>query len=88
MINLKEMLKEDFGVDLPIRGGHGNSIDNPIIIEKAIPNNYVDTEMAVIKFIGLGRRIGWKIFSQQLIIHNNRFIDKIQIEYNREIKMN
>ncbi len=78
---LRELIKNDFGVDLPIKGGMGNSIDNPIIIEKSgFINDYVATEYAVLKYLGLGRRIEWKTLGQQLLTHNNRTIDKIKIE--------
>jgi hypothetical protein len=29
---LKELIEQDFGIDLPISGGFGNSINDPIII--------------------------------------------------------
>jgi hypothetical protein len=38
-MNLKELLKKDFGVELPISGGFGNSISNSIIIHKIDRND-------------------------------------------------
>lgn len=43
-MTLKELLKEDFELELPISGGFGNSIDNPIIIHRTEINDYVGTE--------------------------------------------
>ena len=40
-MTLRELLKQDFGKDLPISGGMGNSIDNPIIIHREGINDYV-----------------------------------------------
>ncbi len=79
-MNLRALLKDDFGIDFPISGGTGNSIDNPIIIHKAIPNDYVGVEYDIIKCIGIGRRIQWKTIGQALMTHNNKSIDQIKIE--------
>lgn len=69
-MNIRELIKKDFGVDLPIKGGTGNSIKNPIIIEKTEMNDYVGTEYAVLKYLGLGRRIEWRNLSQELLVNN------------------
>jgi hypothetical protein len=79
-MTIKELIKTDFGVDLPISGGFGNSIDNPIIIHKEGINDYVGTEYFILKCLGKGRRIEWKILEQALLTHNNKKIDKIKIE--------
>lgn len=71
----------EFGVDLPISGGIGNSIDNAVIIEYVGPmNDYTETEYAVLKYIGLGRGIEWKVTKQELHFHEGKKIDKIIIE--------
>jgi hypothetical protein len=41
-MKLKDIIKKDFGVELPISGGFGNSIENSIIIHKANKNNQVE----------------------------------------------
>lgn len=79
-MTLKGLLEKDFGVELPISGGFGNSIDNPIIIHKVGMNDYVGTEYFILKCLGTGRRIEWKKLKQELITHNNKKIDKIKIE--------
>lgn len=79
-MTLRKLLFDDFGVDLPISSGLGNSIDNPIILEKTGMNDYVGTEYAVLKYLGMGRRIKWKTLGQEYLIHHNRHIDKIKIE--------
>lgn len=79
-MTLKEILKSYFGVELPISGGTGNSIDNAIIIHREGMNDYVGTEYAILKYIGKVRNIEWKTLGQELLNHNNRKFDKIKIE--------
>jgi hypothetical protein len=79
-MTIRELIKKDFGVDLPVKGELGNSIDNPLIIERTKINDYVSTEFAFLKYIGIGRRITWKLISQALMSHNGRMIDKVKIE--------
>lgn len=79
-MNLKELLEKDFGVELPISGGFGNSIDNAIIIHKSDIKDYVGTEHLVLNCLGQGRGVVWKLLGQELLIHNNKKIDKIKIE--------
>lgn len=79
-MTIKELIKMDFGVDLPISGGFGNSIDSPIIIYRTDLNDYVGTEHFILKCLGKGRRIEWKIIEQTLLNHNGKKIDKIKIE--------
>ena len=79
-MTLKELLKKDFGVELPISGDFGNSIDNTIIIHRENINDYVGTEYFILKCLGIGRKIEWKSLGQELLSYNNRKIDKIKIE--------
>ena len=79
-MTLKELLKSDFGVDLPISGGFGNSIDNPIILHRTDLNDYVGTESFILKCLGKGRKIEWKLLGQELLNQNERNVDKIKIE--------
>ncbi len=79
-MTLKDLLEKDFIVELPMSGGFGNSIDNAIIIHREGINDYVGTEHFIIKCLGIGRRVEWKILGQELLTHNNKKIDKIKIE--------
>jgi hypothetical protein len=79
-MTLKDLLKNDFGVELPISGGFGNSIENSVIIHKVGINDYVGTEQYILECLGKGRRIRWKILGQEFMNHNNKKIDKIKIE--------
>jgi len=79
-MTLKKLLDGDFGVDLPISGGTGNSIDNPIIIHRSTINDYTGTEYFILKCLGIGRKITWKVLNQALQVYNGKKIDKIKIE--------
>lgn len=79
-MSIRELIKLDFGVDLPIKGGTGTSIDDPLIIEYTEGNDYIRAEYDFLKFIGLGRGIEWKASEQKLLFHNEKIIDKIKIE--------
>jgi hypothetical protein len=79
-MTLKELLKKDFQVELPISGGTGNSIDNSIIIHRVGINDYTGTEHFILDCLGKGRRIKWRILGQELLFHENKKIDKIKIE--------
>jgi hypothetical protein len=80
MQTLKEITKRFFDLDLPISGGFGNSIEIPIIIHKTIPNDYVSIEYTLLRTIGIGRGIEWKMIQQSLLTHNDRMIDQLKIE--------
>jgi hypothetical protein len=79
-MTLKELIKLDFGVELPISGGFGNSLTSPIIIHRIGINDYIGTETFILKCLGKGRGIEWKILSQELQHYNEAIIDKIKIE--------
>ncbi len=84
-MNLRQMLLEDFGFDFPISGGTGNSRDNPIIIHRAIPNNYVGVEHGVLQCIARGRGVNIQFKQQALISHNGRSIDQIKVELSKNL---
>lgn len=79
-MTLKELLKKDFKVELPISGGFGNSIENAIIIHRTDLNDYVQTEYFILNCLGKGRGIEWKLIRQELKTYDNKKIDKIKIE--------
>lgn len=79
-MTLKDLLEQDFGQPLPISGGDGNSIDNPIIIHRTPMNDYVGVEYYILKCLGIGRRIKWKMLGQMLLENDGKKIDQIKIE--------
>lgn len=80
MNTLKEIIKSNFGFDLPISGGAGNSISNAIFFHKSDAKNYVDMEYYILKCLCQIRNIDWKMNKQELIEADNRKFDRISIE--------
>ena len=84
-MDLRKLLFADFGVDYPISGGLGNSRDNPIIVHRAIPNDYVGIEHGVLQCIAKGRGVMIQFKQQALITHNERSIDQIKVQMSRNL---
>ena len=78
-INLHEMLLEDFGIDLPISGGTGNSESSPIVIHYRDPNDYVATEYTVLRMLGVGRRITWELLQEHTYEKARRRLEQMKI---------
>jgi hypothetical protein len=79
-MTLKALLKQDFNIDFPISGGFGNSRDQPIIIHREDPNDYTSVEYGILRCLGIGRRIEWKVNQQTTIKHEGRTLDQMKIE--------
>jgi len=79
-MDLRELLKADFDIDFPISGGTGNSLDNPIVIHKQVPNDYTSVEYGILRCLGIGRRIEWKMIRQSIFEYNGRTLDQLKIE--------
>lgn len=74
---LKETLKEVFGVDLPISGGFGQSVDDPIILD--VDSDGVALEYAIIDYIQqMGMKKYW-VEKQEVKFVGERKIDKVSI---------
>lgn len=77
----REIIKTQFGADLPISGGIGNRSENAVVIERTPLNDYVSVEHQVLKYIALGRELlDWKIIHQQLLFENGKSLDKLQVK--------
>ena len=79
-INLRKMLLEDFGIDFPISGGTGGSREAPIVIHYQVPNDYVGVEHGVLKCLGIGRGIEWKLLETSILEHESRKLEQMKIE--------
>jgi hypothetical protein len=84
IVNLRKQLKKDFGVDLQISGGLGQSIDDPIVIDKEC-RDWAGTEHLVIGLIYTAYGKEYKTVETSLIEKNGRMIDKIQIEVDGDL---
>ena len=79
-MDIQELLKKTFNVDLPISGGMGNSIEEAVILEFAGPlNDYVSLEYQVLDLISMGRDVRWELKGQELIVKDGRKYDKLTI---------
>lgn len=78
MDNIRDQIKLDTGVDLPIIGGTGNSIDDPIVIDPDY-EDWSDVMYSYIKVIYYMQGKGWKVEKQQTIEHNVKMIDKLSV---------
>jgi hypothetical protein len=74
---LNDLLKTDFGIDLPISGGLGNSIDNAIIIHRSGVNDYLRTEYSILECLGKVKGIEWEVLEQALLKHNGSLLIKL-----------
>jgi len=80
------MLNRDFGLELKISGGYGQSRDDPIVVLDSNKADASITEMEVLRGIGIGRRIIWRTMVRIPITHMQRSLEKIQIETQQVIK--
>lgn len=78
---LKESIKEVFGVDLPLSGGNGNSIDNAIIIDTEDPEEFLRIQQEVLIYIHRLSNISWKLWRQFTVEKDGKTFDKQQVEY-------
>lgn len=78
-MNLKALLKQDFDIDFPISGGTGDSRDNPIVIHRVEPNDYVSVEYGILRCLGMGRRIEWELVQQEVIHYGGKTLDQMKI---------
>ena len=77
MESLREIFIKVFDLDLPISGGQGQSVEDPIVID--LEKDGVALEYKIIQLIHeLGGK-KYKIERQELINQGNRQIDKISV---------
>lgn len=76
---IREMIRNDFGVDLPIGGGSGTRLHDALTIHRTEGSNAAAIEHAYLKHIGLGRGIVWQVMEQALVYHEDRRIDRVTI---------
>lgn len=80
-MTLKEIIRKEFGTNLPISGGMGNSIDKAIVINNLDPMMYcVSIEHEVLKYIGMIRGVEFDLILQELLFHEEKTIDKLKVK--------
>lgn len=78
-LTVREQIKKDFGVDLPIIGGSGQSIDDPILIDPEC-EDWSTVEYSYIKYVNAALNRKYSVTQTTLIEHKDRQIDQIKIE--------
>ncbi|RPD38378.1 hypothetical protein [Chitinophaga barathri] len=78
--SLRERLSALFNVSLPISGGSGETIDEPIIISITGCALFVEVQYHVLELIWKSRGLPWEVHKQNLIEHQDRTIDKLVIK--------
>jgi phage tail tube protein FII len=83
-MTLKEIIRKEFGINLPISGGMGNSIDNAIVIDKLDPMmDCVSIEHEVLKYMSMIRGEEFNLIFQELLFHEEKTIDKLKVEISK-----
>ena len=77
--SIRDMLKRDLNVDLPISGGTGKSAD-PVVVESAAGKEYQRVETDFIKCDCLGRRVKWEFLKRESLESEGRKIEKVKIK--------
>jgi hypothetical protein len=78
--SLKQLLLRDWGTDLPICGGFGQNRDDPIIVTATDPLNVAQTEMLVLRGLGRGREVFWRMLGRSLLGSTSLGLEQLKIE--------
>ena len=78
-LSLKEIIKKEFNIVMPISGGDGSSIAEAIKIDKSY-SDWSNVEYTLLKLINqlLGRK--WKLAKQSTIQKNGKFFDQMKLK--------
>jgi hypothetical protein len=79
-MNLGDMLKRDFNLELNISGGFGQTRDDPVVVLDSDSIAASTTQMQVLKGLGMGRGILWRTLTRNPIIIGQANIEQILIE--------
>ena len=80
---IKNLLKQDFGMDLDISGGLGQSRDDPIVVLCHSDSKAAHTELLVLRGLGKGRRVLWRSVGTHQIPNSAGMMHQIGIETER-----
>jgi hypothetical protein len=78
-MNLRDMLKRDFGLELKISGGYGLSRDDPIIVLNSIPFDASMTEMHILRAIGKEHSTIWSTLARTPLENDRLSLEQITI---------
>lgn len=83
---LRELLKADFGIDLPISGGSGCSLAEPVIIDSDSPHVMSRVQMEMLRCILMRLGWHWRLSSKELVGPQTEVIEKVvcEVKYTEE----
>jgi hypothetical protein len=79
-ITLRDLLLRDWHTELPIRGGHGQSREDPIIVTTPDPEEVALTQVLTLRGLGRGRGIFWRTITRALLGVEWPGIEQFKIE--------
>ena len=77
---LRALLIRDWGLDLPIRGGFGQSRDDPIVVDCSDPVVAAKTQTLVLQGLGRGRGVFWRCLGRNFLGSEWPSIEQFKIE--------
>jgi hypothetical protein len=77
--NLREALKNDFGIDVLIKCGHGLR-DDPFVIEPCSAADATRTQLNLLRGLGRGRRELWRLLQAETVRDIGPAMQRLQIE--------
>jgi hypothetical protein len=77
---IRNLLKKDFGLDLNIAGGTGQSADDPIVVKSSSESEASKTEFLVLRGLGKGRGIHWRSLGTAIVSSSPGSIIQRKIE--------
>lgn len=80
IMSLRDLLKRDFGYDLKISGGVGQSRSDSIVVSASDPADAAVTEMLVLRGIGKGRGILWRSLARTPLKHEGMSLEQVKVE--------
>lgn len=82
-MTLKVLLTLEFGVELPISGGNGDSLETPIVMHRTEDNDFVEMEYFIVDCLCKIRKIEYRLLGQEFSYTQK--IDSIKIETKQKI---
>lgn len=83
-MSIQNILKTTFNLDLPISGGDGHSISEPIIVGFDPNQYYIDMEYDILRFLFIWRGVRGRTIQQKLHLFDEKKIDELTIEITDE----
>ena len=79
-MSLKEIIKEEFQVDLPISGGDGSSAEEAIIIDNHHHQPH-EIEQAILENYFALKKYPWKLLTQRFSRIDSKPMDVLKVAY-------